>query len=64
VTEHARLRDPEIFGSLLGARLVEVTDGSVDPDAEEGTDFVYLHFDTGHTVIFPIGEKGFEVLNS
>ena len=52
------LRDAEIFGPLLGLRLVEVTGESADEDDENGNAHVLLHFENGWQVRFPSKDGG------
>ena len=51
------LRDPAIFGPILGARLIDVTSEGADEDDENGNDHVLLHFDNGYQVRFPSSDR-------
>lgn len=57
---YSNVRDPEMLGPLIGARVVDIT----QHDAEEYPDTgsrIYLHFDNGMTLWFPIGDDGFGI---
>lgn len=52
------IRDPELLGSFIGRRLVDVTQTDVDELQRGEPNEVMLHFDNGATVSFRV-ESGF-----
>jgi hypothetical protein len=58
---YSNVRDPGMLGPLIGQRVIEIT----QHDAEEfdlyGESRIYLHFDNGMTLSFPIGDAGFTI---
>jgi hypothetical protein len=60
---YQNVRDPEVFGPLIGERVVDVTQHDRDEWDENRVSYVCLHFGNGMVVKFPIGDAGIEVLN-
>lgn len=58
---YANIRDIDQLGSLLGQRVIEITQHDEEDFREDGASFVCLHFENGTTVTFPIGDDGFHV---
>lgn len=58
--DYTSVRDPNVLGPIIGARVVDVTQHDQEDFQEDGSR-VFLHFDNGYTVTFRIGEDGFDV---
>lgn len=58
---YATIRDREHLGSVIGRRLSDVTQHDEQEFKETGKAFVSMHFENGVTVMFPVGDEGFEV---
>lgn len=56
------VRDPQILGPFIGARVVDITQTDKDELVKGAPSDVCLHFDNGGTVTFHITEGiGFEI---
>lgn len=58
---YRNMRDPEFLGPLLNQRCVEITQHDPDEWAENQESRIYLHFENGYTLSFPIGDDGFNI---
>jgi len=58
---YSNVRDPEVLGSLVGKRVVDITQHDPEEFAENGESRIYLHFENGTTLSFPIGDEGFDL---
>lgn len=58
---YANIRDPELLGPLLHQRVVEITQHDKSDFHENGESRIYLHFENGYTLSFPVGDDGFDV---
>lgn len=58
---YSNIRDPELLGPVLGQRVVEITQHDAEDFAKTGESRIYLHFENGYTVSFPIDDAGFDV---
>lgn len=54
---YSNIRD--IIGSLIGHRLVDITQQDPDEFEETGESYVMLHFDDGTYLKFPVADSGF-----
>jgi hypothetical protein len=51
----------EIFGGVIGQRVIEITQHDEEEFRTEGACYICLHFENGTTAKFPIGEAGFDL---
>lgn len=58
---YSNVRDSNLLGPIVGARVLEVTQHDEDEFKENGESRIYFHFDNGLTVSFPIGDDGFDI---
>ncbi len=57
---YANIRDPELLGPIKGQRLVEVTQHDAEDFPITGSR-IFLHFENGYTLSFPVGDDGFDI---
>jgi hypothetical protein len=57
--EYATIR--QIIGSVIGRRIVDVTQQDKDEWEQTRQAYVMLHLDDGTSLKFPIGDEGFEL---
>jgi hypothetical protein len=50
----------QIIGSVIGRRIVDVTQQDQDEWDETKQAYVMLHLDDGSSLKFPVGDEGFE----
>lgn len=58
---YANIRSPELLGPVLHTRLIEITQHDQDEFHASKESRIYLHFDNGYTVSFPIADAGFDI---
>lgn len=58
---YSNVRHPDLLGPLLQQRLVEVTQHDKSEFEENGESRIYLHFENGYTLSFPVGDAGFDI---
>lgn len=58
---YANIRHPDLLGSLIGQRIIDVTQHDRDEWVENRKAYVTLHCESGLTVTFWIGEDGFDI---
>lgn len=58
---YATIRDPQLLGPLVGARVIEITQHDREEFAETGESYFCLHFSNGYTLTVPVSDAGFEV---
>jgi hypothetical protein len=58
---YANIRDIEQLGRFIGCRLVDITQHDEDEWEETHESYIWLHFDNGLSIQFPIGDAGFTV---
>lgn len=58
---YSNVRDPDLLGPLLGARVIEITQHDPEEFDEGRGSRIYLHFENGITLSFPIGDDGFDI---
>jgi len=56
--QYATIR--QIIGSVIGRRIVDVTQQDQDEWDETRQAYVMLHLDDGSSLKFPVGDEGFE----
>ncbi len=58
---YTTIRDPDLLGPLIGARVVDVTQHDQDEYAEDGQSYFVIHFDNGMSVTVFVGAEGFAI---
>lgn len=58
---YANVRHPDMLGPILGQRVVDVTQHSAEEWAETHESRIYIHFENGYTVSFPITDAGWSI---
>lgn len=58
---YSTIRDSDLLGPIIGQRCVEVTQHDAEEFEENGESRIYLHFENGMTVSFPIEDAGFTI---
>lgn len=58
---YANIRDVQLLGPIIGARVVDVTQHDQEEFTETRQSYFVLHFDNGYSLKVIIGEDGFEV---
>lgn len=58
---YANVRDKAMLGPIIGCRVVDVTQHDAEEWEENRESRIYLHFDNGYTVSFPIGDAGWDI---
>jgi hypothetical protein len=58
---YSNVRDPGMLGPLVGQRVIEITQHDREEFDENGESRIYLHFENGWTLSFPIGDAGFTI---
>lgn len=60
---YANIRDHNLLGAIIGAKVVDVTQHDREEFQEEGACYFVLHFDNGVCVRVYVGDDGFDILN-
>jgi len=58
---YSTIRDPELLGPIVGARVVDITQHDRDEFQETRQSYFCLHFDNGYTLTVPVGDDGFVI---
>lgn len=58
---YSNVRDPDLLGPLIGQRVIEITQHDKEEFVENHESRIYLHFENGLTLSFPIGDDGFNI---
>lgn len=59
--EYSNIRNEDLLGPIIGQRVLEVTQHDKSEFEENGESRIYLHFENGYTVSFPIEDAGFVI---
>lgn len=58
---YENIRAPELLGPVHGQRVVDITQHTREEWEVTREARIYLHFENGYTVSFPIGDAGFDI---